>query len=536
LIARVLLAVFVAASALVASDPAGPAGASFPGRNGELVFSVAFPSAVYALFGDARYVDVELCTLDPGTGLRRNLTGPERDGFWFRGAAWSPDGTRLAVSVDYALLPRLALVPAAGGDPVFISDPRTGDRRVGSSPAWSPDGGRLAYALGGIQTVTLDGQSTATVAPQGSSPAWSPDGGWIAYVDGAGQLALARPDGSERRRLTDGPARRAAPTWSPDGSSLAFVSQANPGAQPTLDVLRLGDAAPRTLWTVRSRADRPSAAAVDPAWAPDGSAIAFLQEAGATAAADVFVISTEGGTPSNATRSPLHELDLDWRPLVTAGTSDGPIRKPCGVWGTDRADELAGTGAGDYILSRAGADRVVAGWGDDIVLGEAGADVIVAGPPRGRLDDHDVVLGGSGNDRITGGEGSDELAGGDGHDRISGGRDDDVLGHETPYAPARGGGGNDVVDGGPGHDRIYGGPGRDRLSGGPGDDQVDAGPGGDRVDAGPGRDRIRGGPGNDLVVSRDRDRDAIDCGPGRDRVDADRKDVVARNCEDVRRR
>jgi hypothetical protein len=44
------------------------------------------------------------------------------------------------------------------------------------------------------------------------------------------------------------------------------------------------------------------------------------------------------------------------------------------------------------------------------------------------------------------------------------------------------------------------------------------------------------GTGNDRIAARDGTRDTIRCGPGRDTVVADRKDVVAWNCERVRRR
>ena len=82
----------------------------------------------------------------------------------------------------------------------------------------------------------------------------------------------------------------------------------------------------------------------------------------------------------------------------------------------------------------------------------------------------------------------------------------------------RGLGGNDRLNGRGGNDRLFGGLGHDTLIGGPGADLLDA------------------GPGNDRIAARDGTRDTIRCGPGRDTVVADRKDVVARNCETVRRR
>jgi len=48
-------------------------------------------------------------------------------------------------------------------------------------------------------------------------------------------------------------------------------------------------------------------------------------------------------------------------------------------------------------------------------------------------------------------------------------------------------------------------------------------------------DRIYSLEGNDVIDVRGGRRDIVDCGPGRDSVKADRRDVIARNCERVRR-
>jgi hypothetical protein len=113
----------------------------------------------------------------------------------------------------------------------------------------------------------------------------------------------------------------------------------------------------------------------------------------------------------------------------------------------------------------------------------------------------------------------------------------------APLAPARpaagktvrGGAGPNTLRGGSANDRLYGGAGNDRLFGGAGDDRLYGGTGSDRLDGGKGRDLLDGGAGADVVTARDGARDTIRCGPGRDTVVADRIDVVARDCERVRR-
>jgi Ca2+-binding RTX toxin-like protein len=85
-----------------------------------------------------------------------------------------------------------------------------------------------------------------------------------------------------------------------------------------------------------------------------------------------------------------------------------------------------------------------------------------------------------------------------------------------------------VLDGRGGNDTLYGLGGNDRLLGGAGSD---------RLVGGPGRDTLLGGIGNDRLESRDGVRDQVSCGAGKtDVAIVDRQDVVARDCETVRKR
>ena len=75
----------------------------------------------------------------------------------------------------------------------------------------------------------------------------------------------------------------------------------------------------------------------------------------------------------------------------------------------------------------------------------------------------------------------------------------------------------------------------DIMCGRDGADRIRAGAGPDYVFPGRGRDVVRGGAGRDHVLTREGNRDRIACGSGLDIVRADRIDVVAPDCEDVRR-
>jgi Ca2+-binding RTX toxin-like protein len=77
-----------------------------------------------------------------------------------------------------------------------------------------------------------------------------------------------------------------------------------------------------------------------------------------------------------------------------------------------------------------------------------------------------------------------------------------------------------------GSGRIVGTEFDDRICGRRGADMIEPGAGNDTVDA---------GAGNDVIDVRGGGLDTVRCGTGVDRVLADRRDVVASDCERVRR-
>ncbi len=197
--------------------------------------------------GFESYHPVELYVMDADGGNRHLLRRLEPVIYY---AAWSPDGKTIAI----ACIPETWVDhPPAGGEPMragLFLLPANGEGeprllvRGAFTPAWSPDGKRLAYSLEqprgqwAVHVVNADGSHDVQLTDSkhtAGSPAWSPDGKSIAYDEfverGPQQVFVMEADGSHARQLTSNPNWTCLhPSWSPDGRRLAFscISAAAP--------------------------------------------------------------------------------------------------------------------------------------------------------------------------------------------------------------------------------------------------------------------------------------------------------------------
>lgn len=182
--------------------------------------------------------------------------------------------------------------------------------------------------------------------------------------------------------------------------------------------------------------------------------------------------------------------------------------------GTNGPDTLRGTNGEDNLLGKGGNDVLYGLAGRDNLLGGDGKDWVLGGNERSTKAGDKNLVGGPGNDGIIAGDGSDNALGGTGNDLVWGTTGSDRVTGEEGSDLLDGWWGSDVVVGGADPDWLYDGPfrdtSRDTLSGGEGNDKF-------WVDNGPPR------------------RDIVSCGSGFDRVAADPKDLVAADCEKVRR-
>ena len=200
---------------------------------------------------------------------RRFTTGPKRD----TAPRWSPDGSRLAFVSERVPKQKaqLYVMPADGGEPMRLTDLRNGV----AHPVWSPDSTRLALVsrVGGWQEPEDEAER------QKSKPArvitslkYKYNGEGFTY-DRRPHIFVVSAEGGPPQQLTDGDFVDADPAWAPDGSAIAFTS----ARHEERDYDNAAD-----VWLIPATGGEPrrltdTAGPVSlPVFSPDGRTIAFL--------------------------------------------------------------------------------------------------------------------------------------------------------------------------------------------------------------------------------------------------------------------
>ena len=301
-----------------AALPAAAAQASFPGGNGKLVFTSPSSAATR---------DSEVFTVNPDGAARMQLTNEPAG---VVNPRWSPDGTRIAMTVLTDAGPNGPTVAiwtmnADGSSPTKVVDDA-------DWPAWSPDGSKIAFARRpfcargpvacpeyDLYTVKVDGTGITRVTDHNGlneiQPDWSPDGSRIAFAaagDGY-DVWTVNLDGGGLAQLTNTPGADLGPTWSPDGTRIGFSSERDE-ASPS----RCGAGCNSEIYTINADGSDPVRVTFDPArdemaaWSPDGNQFAFARfVCGLSSCTDnhLYRINVDGSGMTAVTSGPQSDYE-----------------------------------------------------------------------------------------------------------------------------------------------------------------------------------------------------------------------------------
>ena len=189
-------------------------------------------------------VDVIIVTRDGQTRRIASTGAFEAD------PAWSPDGTRLAFTSDRTNgVLNVFVIELKSGTVTRLTDANPigggpGSGMAARFPAWSPDGKRIAYTVQTptgsqlwVMSATGDNKQQLTNSPDANDlePMWSPDGSAIAFarVFNTPQSSLVMtvdPDGSNVTNIGGRAVSVAAtPAYSPDGRWLTTAQTRGSG-------------------------------------------------------------------------------------------------------------------------------------------------------------------------------------------------------------------------------------------------------------------------------------------------------------------
>lgn len=258
----------------------------------------------------------DIYIMKPNGADKTNLTAhPASDG----GEVWSPDSSQIVFSSWRDNDIKQIFIMNADGSKV--RQLTYGPHRDLSNPVWSPDGSQLALSLD-FELVIMhsDGSNPHQITDLPDNwpdqLAWSPDGSMISFVsevraaDGQlwEQIFVIKPDGSELKQLTDGPAHHRFPAWSPDSSQILFRVGKRMRFETDVYVMN-ADGTHQLQLT-----DQPvfNGFSSNLTWSPDGRQIAYIAES-SFGNLDIYVMNANGSDKTRLTTNSEDDVNPQWR-------------------------------------------------------------------------------------------------------------------------------------------------------------------------------------------------------------------------------
>jgi TolB protein len=233
------------------------------------------------------------------------------------GAAWNPDGTRLAFSVYNKHSNNIKNIDLfeysfKSGALKLLSN----KKGINSGAAYAPSGNKLALTMSSsgnpeINVLNIDSKQATQITHSVGfdvDPAFSPDGGKIAFVSsraGKPMVYVMTSSGGDVKRLTFAGQYNATPNWSPDGKKIVFAGWLDKHFD---------------LFTVTAdgskieRLTKDEGNNEDPFYSPDGSFVAFTS--GRSGGKNIFIMNANGGNVKRLTFGMGNCVAPKWSPYL----------------------------------------------------------------------------------------------------------------------------------------------------------------------------------------------------------------------------
>jgi Tol biopolymer transport system component len=288
---------------LVLLGPVVPAGATYPGTNGEIVY----------LRGN------ELRAIDPGGSNDRSYLSANRP----QDLSFSSDGSE-AVLADYAKAnPRISLIDLASDTRTVVLHPKDAPRNEIFSVALSPDGSWIVFCEGfpgNLWTIGTDGTGLTEIAKGYCYADWGIDGRIVAskgifHYDGDRLITTMDADGSNRKIIATMPTVKEAwtsvyvltPSWSPDGTTVVFPAQTT-RVQPDIWSVSVRGKSLHRLTRTKLVSES------GPIFSPDGATIVYPKSTKDPAIDDMWLMNSDGSNRRELLSTPDGQFPQAWRP------------------------------------------------------------------------------------------------------------------------------------------------------------------------------------------------------------------------------